>query len=162
MLTSHQVAIIWIYVKHVSCKNIILEGIKSCKKWLKIHANSLSDALVPSQKQSPAALGLRRLCEASAFTLGMPNHCQILARKPGVDASLIMFDQCSVTYLCLWTISYMALWNSCIICMNCWLTIQFFKLRHEIHDAVHEILIHYLEEQNRQTHTNMLVMHGVH
>ena len=35
------------------------------------------------------------------------------------------------------------------------------NLHHEIHDAVNEIVIHYLEQQNRQTHSNMLVVRGV-
>ena len=39
--------------------------------------------------------------------------------------------------------------------------IRIFNLRHEIHDEVKEIVIHYLEKQNGQTHSNMLVVRGV-
>ena len=82
ILTSHQVAIIYIYiyVKHVSCKNIILEGIKRCKKWLKIHANSLSDALVPSQKKIACGAGppaaLRGFGIYARNAQSMPDSCQ--------------------------------------------------------------------------------------
>ena len=80
ILTSRQVAIIWIYVKRLSCKNIILENIKWRKKWLKIHANSLSDALVLSRKKiacgagPPAALRGFGIYNPSAQCL--PDFCQ--------------------------------------------------------------------------------------
>ena len=38
------------------------------------------------KKKMPAALGLRRLCEASALTARVPIVCQIFARKPDTDS----------------------------------------------------------------------------
>ena len=41
------------------------------------------------------------------------------------------------------------------------MTIRIFNSRHEIHDEIKEIVIHYLEKQNAQSHSNMLVVRGV-
>jgi len=51
------------------------------KKRLRIHANSLSEALAPSKKKIACGAGLRQLCEASAFIAGVPIVCQIFARR---------------------------------------------------------------------------------
>ena len=60
------------------------------KKPLKIHAKSLSDALVPFTKEIACGARLRRLFDASAFIDGVPIVCQIFARKAGsIDVAFI-------------------------------------------------------------------------
>ena len=39
--------------------------------------------------------------------------------------------------------------------------IRILNSRHEIHDEIKEIVINYLEKQNAQSHSNMLVVRGV-
>ena len=74
---------IYWYVKLVSIKSVIFGRYKMLKKPLRIHAKSLSDALAPSKRKVARGAGLRRLCEASTFIVGVPIVCQILARKAG-------------------------------------------------------------------------------
>ena len=101
----------------MSCKKINLKGIKWCKKWLKIHANSLSDALVPSRKKFACGAGppaaLRGFCIYAQSAQSMPDFCQKAFSKAWVSRTVFTWSQGALLggLGCVWCRAWRVLWG---------------------------------------------------
>jgi len=85
ILTSHQVAIIYIYISNMCPVKNHFGGYKMIKKMVKNSRElALRRASTLPKKNWPAALGLRRLCEACAARVKSAYFSSDFARTPAM------------------------------------------------------------------------------
>jgi len=90
ILTSHQVAIIYIYISNMCPVKNHFGGYKMIKKMVKNSRElALRRASTLPKKNWPAALGLRRLCEACAARVKSAYFSSDFARTPGLKPRVL-------------------------------------------------------------------------